>query len=242
MNNELGLAPSRFRAASDKPHTPSMESLHKAMLKVEPHHICHSYSDSLHCRYLRNSTLSLSLFSAGALTVRRKMKHSWLPSAVLLLLSTLTLAQQPSAPATTHPTAAPNPAPSHTAGSPAIKHPPSPTLPPEPGGTVVYEWGIPVEVFQDGHRKPLWRGNADTAKSARSYSSDSPEVRILPSAPPKPDSTTTQKPIPPDTPAVDGNGDDAKPTGKPQNPAPGAPPANPPRTQDAPTGNSPQPQ
>ncbi len=94
----------------------------------------------------------------------------------------------------------------------AGKHSPNPTLKPEPGGTVEYEWGIPVEVFADGHRKPLWKGNADTAKSARSYSEDSPEVRIFPTTHPKPASMAKQQPIPPDPAQTNGAAADASPS------------------------------
>lgn len=112
------------------------------------------------------------------------MKNILAVSALCVLCAGIGSAQQPAA-----------------AGSPQNssaahdKEAQNPTLKPEPGGTVVYDWGIPVEVFPDGHSKPLWKGNAATAKSARTWSEDSPEVQVHPAAPQKPAATGTQKPI-----------------------------------------------
>ena len=138
------------------------------------------------------------------------MKHAYWFSIALLFLPTLVRAQQASTPPakTVAPTA---PVAASKIANPAGKHNTNPTLKPEPGGTVEYEWGIPVEVFADGHRKPLWKGNADTAKSARSYSENSPEVRIYPTAHPKPSSTATQQPIPPDPASTNGADANANP-------------------------------
>ncbi len=201
---------------------------------------CYPDSVSLYFTRLRHIPQT-NLNRGDSLPSRRKMKHAYWLSIALLFLPALVRAQQVSSPLAK--TVAPTAAVAVTKpASAADKHSTNPTLKPEPGGTVEYEWGIPVEVFADGHRKPLWKGNADTAKSARSYSEDSPEVRIFPTAPPKPSSTATQQPIPPDPASTNGAGADASPS----TPASGPNSPSPTKTDNSPaagsssTGNPPQ--
>ena len=152
-----------------------------------------------------------NLNRGNSLPSRRKMKHAYWLSIALVFLPALVHAQQVSTPPAKT-VASSAPAVETKSANSAGKHSTNPTLKPEPGGTVEYEWGIPVEVFADGHRKPLWKGNADTAKSARSYSEDSPEVRIFPTTHPKPASMAKQQPIPPDPAQTNGAAADASPS------------------------------
>ncbi len=159
------------------------------------------------------------------------MKVYLLSFVALSMISTATMAQNPSQTAQPTPPAAAKPA---KASAAATKVSTNPTLKPEPGGTVEYEWGIPVEVFPDGHRKPLWKGNASAVKSARVYSADSPEVRIRPAASPKPASTAVQNPIPPDASAGNGEADSSSKADSGQT-------TQGPDSQKAPTAQQPQP-
>jgi len=101
------------------------------------------------------------------------------------------------------------------------------TIHPDPGAKVEYEWGIPVEILPNGHRKPLWKGSPKTAKSARTYSTDAPEAKVQPAPTLKPAATAEQKAIPKD----DKGGDTAAPPGD------GAKP----KSEDHPNGTGSQP-
>ena len=89
------------------------------------------------------------------------------------------------------------------------------------GAHIENDWGIPVEVFPDGSRKPLWKGNADKVKSAPVISADSPEAKVHPARIKKPASSATQNPISKDDQQKKSNTNASATTSDAPDPAPG---------------------